>query len=519
MRLLTAIFVFIASIGGFAMQRVELTELTQVGVHPAYYIVKQDISGGTATFAAGSVLAFEGGTLHGCDISGDFTVSAAEYQIFDAETTVKGLRNATVPAAWFGPVDEASASATINRAIQMCGKTTLGSGIYTLNSPILLSDRQSFKCSGTLKITKDIPAIVMHGINIEVDVDLISGNGSGTAVLLCENTYNGRVNVNNINGVTRGFDLSPCTLKYKSVTDKLDYCGIQYTKFNWLVIRATYPIYVDPWAKKGSDINSSWVSECQFYGGRVMGDYGFYMPPVDGKDMAHSHPCSQLSLYDIGFEGIKKMALRFENCVFNHCYGLRMSESLPETGPYISLKNTYLCDIDIKSGIPQSRIQAESGCWGVNLHGLFMNDKLDIYNDYEDIAIVCDPTSKDKTSHLLLVNNKNPYSTAPNITIKENTSTDFLWLFKDTAKRNVLSTTSVVYILPGKTLTVDMSSLEYLGGKNASVVIQYIGIGDLVLKGKHRTFTLNKPGYYKLYVRSDYIYLENLAEPTNLEPI
>lgn len=508
--------IFTAMSSTFAMQRIELTSLAQVGVEPAYYVVKQDIAGGEATFAAGSVLAFEGGMLKGCTVSGDFTVSAPEYRIFDNNTTVKGLRNAAVPAAWFGPLDPANAARTINRAIAPDRLVTLGAGNYVLSEPVLLYDNERFKCSGTLHVTADYPAIVVHGCYADLDVYKIEGpgKGKGTGVLLCENTYHCTLNVREMFNLNKGFDLTPTILTYKHPTDTRDYAGSQYCRFNWHHIHSVvYGIYIDPFLDSSVPLTMAWSNENYYFGGQLSGDYGIYTKARNGckrTDVPNGNVFE-----NIGFEHINKHCIVLDGFWFDKFKDLRISESLPKEGAYIVMNDCRFLDFDMKSAIPVNRIDPQSQCFGITMNGLFTDSGVDINNNFNTLIITCDITDPDSKPLKLSTTKWTARSEQGIYTCRKDETISFSDIYAMAHEdRKVFSNYARIWVDNGKTLSIDMRKAGLTGAKEADMMLHLVSTGHINLITNDKVIEITKPGFYKLKYFYANLVVVDLNEPT-----
>lgn len=483
-----------------AMQRVELTSLSLVSDKAAYYIVKQDINGGTAKFATGSVLAFEGGTMYGCELRGDFTVSAPEYQIFDENTTVSGIRNGEVSAAWFGKLDAQNAAKTINRAIAPDRLVTLGSGDYMLTEPVILYDNERFHCTGTLHVMSDYPAIVVHGCYADLDVYKIEGpkKGIGTGVLLCENTYHCTLNVREMLSLKKGFDLTPTVLTYKLPTDTRDYAGSQYCRFNWHHIHSVnYGIYIDPFLDQSDPLTMAWSNENYYFGGQLSGDYGIYTKSRSGRKKTDVPNGNVFE--NIGFEHINNHCIVLDGFWFDKFKDLRMSESLPKDSAYIVMNDCRFLDFDMKSGIPVSRIDPQSLCFGITMNGLFTDSGGDIDNNFNTLIITCDVNNPEIKPLKLSTTKWVPRSQQSIYTCRNDETISFSDIYASAYEnRKVFNNYVRIWVDDGKTLSIDMRKAGLLGAKEADMMLHLVNTGHINLVTNDKIIEITKPGFYLL---------------------
>lgn len=271
------------------------------GTQNAFFVITDDLffSSENITFGSNSILEFRGGSIS-CTSENCGTITGTNividapnaYPIFKNCKLAGQFNNPVIYADWFmetgnrdnNPNDDAP---NINTALQSANGALveLSNREYHLYSPINMNHKHmKLRCVGTLLIMTVTNAIEVSANNVCIDVDKIESNVQaiesqgyfddtgfyGSAIKFTGNAFNCTINVNRIKNVEKALDISPAyNLPSNYASDK---AGVQYCKFYFQNIIASKCIYVDFVTNPNNLSGQIWVTECQFFGGRLEGD-------------------------------------------------------------------------------------------------------------------------------------------------------------------------------------------------------------------------------------------------------
>lgn len=370
-----------------------------IGLSNSIFIISQDILlANNITIGSNSILKFQGGSflfsspINLGEIIGDNTIIDAPiaYPIFKNCKLSGTFNNPVIYADWFentgNVIDDA---VKINMALQSSNGSIveLSNRDYRLYSPIVMNkDLLKLKSIGNLLLMIPTFAIEIRANNVIVDVshikavvnkpqapvkDFDKSDFFGSAIKITGNAYNCTITVDKIENVNKGFDLSPAS--NLPANYDLTYAGVQYCKFYFQNIIALKCIYVDFVTKPNSITGDVWVNECQFFGGRVEGDYGIYYERPDNYDSINdiwNHYCQSNGMVFncIGFENINH-AISIYYSYYSSFNDLRMSESIYDT--YIDMYDCRNLRFSIKSNIISSNNILAQKCSNIEMKGSF----------------------------------------------------------------------------------------------------------------------------------------------------
>lgn len=406
--LMTLMFLCALQVNAINVQRVLQGEMinNKVDTVPTMYIIEGDCNiDGDVTLASGSILKFEGGVIKGSGkiLGSQLMIEAPKYQIFEdvvvfennINSNERALANGEVSAHWWGAKGDGIANdeSGINQALHSAGTAwvVLDNLTYKIEGPIKLNKKgQKMRCYGTIKAENTSSAIELKNENQSLEINAISGNGQGSAILFSGSVFHGNISVGEINGFKYGLNLSPINT------------GIQYCKISWQKIVCETGIYIDLWHQDNDSSKTIWVNENQFNGGRLSCENGIVVAEKQGGTVTEggSYTADLINgnvFNSIGFEGFGEVAIKpmtLRHAWYNEFHDLRMSEGLTlEAGvPWISMEDCGYNTMNIKSIVPYSKIKA-CNCNNIELQGSFTDDGYGFHRGYDRMYIVSANTS------------------------------------------------------------------------------------------------------------------------------
>lgn len=392
------------------MKQVILTSFPTGGrfLENTYYIIKDVIklpyTNTPITASASTILDFRGGRLEAVgseevtlQLNGAQIVAPA-YNIF-RRVTIVGYANDYVRAEWYHDAADPKYSQTheyINRAIveaKGCpvlleprtyeltdsiiinGKSPLGT--HTLISPGILSIQASHseELKAAIVLDTGIDSVVLDiATIIGVPARGASSPYACTGILFKGNVYNATINLGALSSLVMGLDLSPDL-------GKGHYAGVQYSRINFQQITAKYCIYIGVLAvdnvlpqpdnsieqnesdkpKPEPESEPNWVTESQFYGGRLSGGYGIFMS--DPKVWPERYETvNALTFNNITFENLTDAPVRLYNAFMCMFRDIRFGSRLPDVGAgkkWMEFNNAKYIDVNVLGAVDYRCIKAD----------------------------------------------------------------------------------------------------------------------------------------------------------------
>lgn len=368
---------------------VSQTDNTITNIFPTpntIYIINHDIHlSGDVTIPNGCILDFQGGAIYGGNIIGNSTeIRAGQYHIFKNGLNLSGtFSNESFSAYWFGASSNNPNNApAINYALNNSQATPiiLPNLIFKVTEPIILDQRwQHLICHGTLQTSSDIPIIVLRNEKPTIKIRRLEYNGKGygaTGILFSGNVYNGNIDVDFFKGLKYAIRFTP-KITFPGSKVKYTYVGSQYNKISWQYIDCMTGIQFEI-DNENTDINY-WVTENQFFGGRIKALYGINSEVADYMKISLING----NVFNcIGFEGEAdhpmKLPINLKHADFNEFNDLRMSEGI-ETGTFIKMRYCAYNNFNIKSRVPVAYIDAEN-CAKIQISALLTDTDLSGYS-------------------------------------------------------------------------------------------------------------------------------------------
>ena len=351
-------FVFSSVGGGFSASKNTL------------YIINCDIdlSGKTLTLPAGAVLKFEGGVIYNGTICGKGgAIEAPAMPIFDA-IKIQGSFACDFLVEWWGAasVPGFDSAPAINRAILSGAKSIVARGSeYNVASPIVISvasateslvfggDVVALGGATAFEISKNDLVLKAVRIKSAVTADKAESN---SGLLLTGSCFHCDFYIDEIENFGKGINLCPRFKGNRASAQR--YGGIQYCKFTFQRLvnkeNIVFDLSID---RKNEHV---WISECQFFGGRIGADYAQGTTPYCRYGVVYKAPKTNvynsadpicgLVFYSVGFEGLEIPFYGLENWCNCNFRDLRMSESI-KSPRVIYMKNCKGMYFSIKSDL------------------------------------------------------------------------------------------------------------------------------------------------------------------------
>lgn len=396
---------------------------------------------------------------------------------------------------------------------------------YILKNSIKFKDtdnsRQTLICPGTLSVasaTESIPAIEINSQTVTLKVNRIVGGTTSAGhkgIGIRFNTYvsHSNIEVNTMRDLNRAFSVDPEMNGRLNSDGTQKFGGVQYCRIKFGIIQADYGFYVDIF--KGAvviDSNtkkpltaiptndndfkdlkvelSNWFSESQISGSSMEGKYGIYIKSLTESTIDPRlykklyNAINGLQFENISFENITGLAIRLRSVERSSFLNLQMFNRMPGTDPVGTDDFTLWIDLDdiqeirmtFNSYVVPTHIKVGDDCKRTYINGAILDEPAKYGSHFDTLGIDTlygnDASNQVvQRSQMFVTNSVTPYNMTKSITVTSDTTKHLGDLLPNLAEGTSADSGAInlpvlpyalrVVILDGKTLTIDLSGLNY----------------------------------------------------------